>query len=345
MSDIHHQIIVKDKSGSTVGQFSDWFSLRFSDQINYFGECSFQVPVTSRDAENLIALRLYEIDITEDGVVVWSGEQANADVILSANSPEMINITCYTYPEMLNARVTDEYIRFDQVDQAQILKSIIDISQAETDGDFGFTFATIVPTMLRDREYRKDNIFESMVNMSNVINGIDFWIDNNKVIHFGAPRRGEDKSNQFGFEHGINVREMRISDNFSTPANRVFAIGSTDGFTPFIRSYTDATTRAIYKLREQTISAIDVSEEATLIAKAQELVTTNKNQRRTIRISQMPNTTPKLSQVDLGDYLRAKVNKGRYDISFPFRLLGYECVVGEVGESYIDWILSDFQGV
>ena len=138
---------------------------------------------------------------------------------------------------------------------------------------------------------------------------------------------------------------MRISDNFSSPANRAFAIGSTDGFTPFFRSYTDATSRATYKLREQIISAIDVSEEATLIAKAEDLVTSNKSQKRTVRVSQMPNTLPKLSQVSIGDYLRVRVKKGRYDISFAFRLLGYECTVGQVGESYVDWILSDFQSV
>lgn len=339
-----HQIIVKDKAGNIIGEVSNWFNLKFSDQINNFGQASFDVPIDSSDAEKLISLRRYEVDIYEDGVVVWSGEQVNADTTLQANDSILVSVTCYTYLEMWNARYTPEYIRYDLLDQAEILKRLMQFSQSKIDGDFGFTFAPITPTKNRDREYELDNIMEAIINMTNVIDGIDVWFDSNKVTRFGDPKRGVDKSNQFSFEYGVNVLKMAISDNFSSPANTAFAIGSSDGVEQMIRQYIDQSTRGIYKLREQTISAIDVSEESTLIGKAQDLVNQNKAARRTIRITQIPNTSPSLAQLFLGDSVGVRAKKGRYDIKSPFRILGYECKVGNVGESNIDWIVADYQG-
>lgn len=347
-----HQIVVKDKAGLILGEISDWFNLKFSDQMNNYGTATFDIPIDSSDAVKLISLRRYEVDIYEDGVVVWSGEQVNADVNVIADDANLVTITCYTYLEMFNARYTDDYIRFDNIDQMLILKQLVDISQAKPDGDFGFSFANIVPTKPRDREYFKDNIMESIINMTNVIDGIDVWIDKDKVIHGGNTRRGVDKSNQFGFEWKVNTLEMKISDNFSSPANTAYAIGSS--FTsdpsvpldpsapPQIQEYVDTQARATYKLREQTVSAIDVSEVDTLQGKAEDLVNSNKRQIRTIKIKQIPNTTPRLSNLNLGDSINARLKKGRYDINSPYRILGYECVVGKVGESNITWIVSDF---
>jgi len=330
-----YQIIVKDKNGDVIGEFSDFFNLTFSDILNNYGQATFDIPIDSSDAVKLVSLRRFEINIARNGIVVWSGEQVNADVTLKANSANLVTITCYTYLEMLNARYTEDYVRYDATDQAEILKDLVDTSQAKTEGNLGFTFASITPTKDRDREYKKDNIMEAFINMSNVIEGIDFWIDKDKIIRF-ASQRGIDKSNQYGLEWGVNIEEFRITDNFSSPANVAYAIGAND-----IIPYTDSSARNTYKLREQTISAIDVSETDTLTGKAQDLVNKNKEQVRTIRIVQLPNTSPTLDKIGIGDSQNIRLKKGRYDINSPFRNLGYECKIGNVGEENITWILAD----
>lgn len=339
-----YQIIVKDKEGNVIGEFSDFFNLRFSDILNNYSQATFDVPITSSDSTKLISLRRFEIDIVRNGVVVWSGEQANADVTLKANSPNLITITSYTYIEMLNARFTPEYVRYDATDQGEILKDLVDVSQAKTDGDLGFTFDSIPATKDRDRDYKLDNIMEAFINMSNVIDGIDFWVDKDKVIRF-AEERGIDKSNQYGLEWGVNIEQMRITDNFSSPANTVYAIGSSDGITQLIQSYADASARATYKLREQTLSAIDVSEADTLLGKAQDLVEKNRNLVRTVKIDQIPNTSPGLDKISIGDYINVKIQKGRYDIDGPFRILGYETTLGNTGEERTSWVLADFVAI
>lgn len=347
MADTRHQIVVKDRVGNAIGEFSDWLNLKFSDQLaNYgYGQASFDIPIDSKDATKLLSLRRYEIDIIQDGYKAWSGEQANAEVEVSANGENLIKVTCYTYLEMWNARYTDQYIRYDATDQMSIIKDLIDISQAKTDGDWGFTFAPITPTKNRDREYKLDNIMESIVNMTNVIDGMDVWIDSNKVIHGGNLKKGTDKSNQFTFEMGINIQPLSISDNFSTPANTVYAIGSTDGESSLIGSFVDTSARATYGLREQVISTIEVSEIDTLNGKAEDLVNSNKNSKRTLKLTQIPETKPSLNNLTTGDYITVKFKRGRYNIGTPFRILGYECDVGKIGEPNITWVVSDFQGI
>lgn len=51
-----YQIIVKDKGGNIIGEFSDFFNLKFSDILNNYGQCTFDVPITSSDSTKLISL-------------------------------------------------------------------------------------------------------------------------------------------------------------------------------------------------------------------------------------------------------------------------------------------------
>ncbi len=334
-----YQILVKNKSGVSIGEFSSFFNLKYSDVHNYYGVATFSIPIDSPDAETLVSLRQYDIYIIRDGVVRWAGEQVNADVTIEANSPNLVTITCYSFIEQLNGRLTLPYVRYDATDQAEILKALVVESQARTNGNFGYTFAPIVATKPRDREYKLSNIFEAHVNMTNVINGLDIWCDTDRQIHYSSAR-GEDKSASYILELGVNIQRLTINDNFSSPANTVFAVGSSDGQDQIIESYVDAGARSTYLLREQTLSAIDVSEANTLIDKAQDLVNRNKQLVRTISVDQLPNTTPTIADVDVGDYLRFKMEKGRYDIDLSYRIFGYECSIGQVGEEYVHYVLG-----
>ncbi len=334
-----YQIIVKNKAGDVVGEFSTWFNLKFGDKLNGFGTCTFEVPLTHPDAAKLVSLRRYETYIARDGQIVWSGEQANEDVTIRANDPNLITVTSYTLIEMLNSRFTLPYVRYDNTDQGQILKALVDYSQGLTNGSLGYTFASIPTTMNRDREYQLNNIFEAFVNMSNVINGIDFWVDHDKVIHI-VPYRGVDKSAQFKFELGVNMLSPRITNNFSSPANKAWAVGATDGTTQLIESYTDTGARATYGLREQVISDIDVSESATLIEKAQDFVAKNKQQVQSIYFQQIPNTFPALGAINIGDSIKCLINKGKFDINSDQRIYGYDVIIGNNGDENVSWLVG-----
>lgn len=335
-----YQILVKNKDGETIGEFTEWFNLRFSDRLNNYGECSFDVPVTSTELQLLTALRRYDVFIVRNGVTVWSGQQATRTVDLEANSPQMLTITCYSFFEMLNARYTLPYVRYDQEDQGAILKDLVDTSQGEdAASDFGFTFASIPATVDRNREYSNYNIMEAFINMSNVINGPDFWIDHDKVIHI-VPYRGIDKSATVVLEWGINILTASIQEDFSSPANRAIVIGSGFGSSQVIAEYTDEAAKETFSLREQRLSETDVSDIDNLEAKGEAFVNVYKNALVTIDFAQIPNTIPTFGSLAIGDAVRIKIKEGIYDINNVFRIYGYKVAIGDTGEENISYLVS-----
>lgn len=334
-----YQIVVKDKEMNVIGEFTQWKNLKYGDKLNDYGEASFDVPVTSPELQTLLAQRVYDIYIVRNGAVVWAGEEANTNTTLNTDDPNLFTVSCLTFIEQWNQRLTPIDVRYESTDQGQILKALVDDSQDLPDGDFGATFADIEPTMPRDREYFSEYILQAFINMSNDINGIDFWEDVDKVIHI-VPYRGIDQSSQYVFEFGVNLITPQITGDFSSPANSVRALGAGFGVAQTIAEYTDTTARGVYKLRQQKISEIDVSEVATLTDKAANVVRTRGTLLTTVTINQVPNTAPTFGSVGLGDSVTTRAKKGVININNVFRIYGYQVTIGETGEENIAYTIS-----
>jgi hypothetical protein len=339
MSLPRYQIIVRDKGGNELGEFTEWRSLRFSDKVNDYGSCQFEVPVTSSELESLVSMRRYETVIKKNGQVVWAGEQSNRFGNLEANSPNWITIISHTYFEMLNSMYTSPFIRYEQVDQGEILKELVDDFQAKTGGDLGFTFGDYITGVLRDREYSNQNIMDAFVNMSNVINGPDFYITDDKQINI-IPRRGIDRSKHTVLEWGINIERVFIDENFSNPCNEAIILGAGFGSEQAVVSYLDSGARGIYGLRQQRSSEIDVSSVDTLNARAEALVRKFKQPLVTIDIRQLAGTRPSFGSVRLGDIIRVKVREGIYNINDRYRIYGYEVFINQNRKEEISYILA-----
>jgi len=311
----NYSIVVKDKNGDTLGEFINWTRLQFSDKLNNYGECSFAVPVTSNELLTLTALRRYEVYIYRNNSIVWAGEQVARNGTLQANSPNMLTILCRTFFEMFNSRYQRDFVRFDQIDEGIILKTLVDNSQAETDGNFGFTFGDYETGVLRDREYSNQNIMEAFINMSNLINGLDFYITHDKEINI-VPFKGVDQSKQTILEWKTNMHEIGVVEDFSSPANEVFVLGAGFG------------------------SAQAVGTQSNLEAKAEAVVRKYKQPLLSLKISQMPNTTPGFGTISLGDTIRVRINEGIYNINNRFRVYGYDVKIGEDNEEFISYLVG-----
>lgn len=334
-----YQILVRDKEGNILGEISGFQNLKFSEKHNNWGECTFELPATSEELAQLVALRRYETLVLRNGSIVWSGEQATRSGRLMANSPQLIKVTSYTFLEMLAHANTPAYVRYDNIDQGLILKDLVDDFQAQTEANLGFTFASITNTVSRDREYYRYKISDAFINMSNVIDGPDFYIDHDKVIHI-VPFRGVDKSTQVIFEYGVNTLEAGISEDFSTPSNQAIVLGAGLGSEQVEGEYTDTSMREVYKLRQQVISEVDVSETDNLDAKAEAYVRKYKNSLDTIDIIQIPNSSPTFGTILIGDSIRIKINEGIYNINNIFRVYGYDVAVGQDGDEVISYLVS-----
>lgn len=336
---VEYQIVIRDKQGNILGEFTEWKGLQFSDQLNDYGSCRFKVPVTSVELQNLVSLRRYEVLVKRNGTTVWSGEQVARYGELKANSPQYLTIESYTFLEMLNSRYTDSFIRYDNTDQGAILKDLVDTSQAKTEGDLGFTFGTVETTVSRDREYSNYNIMDAFINMSKVINGPDFYITHDKQINIVA-RKGIDKSKQVILEWKTNLESVMIDEDFVNPANQAILLGSGFGGSQLTSTATDTSARAVYKLRQQRASEIDVSEPDTLFAKAQAIVRKYKQPLLKLTVNQLPETVPSFGTISLGDTITIRIREGVYNISNKFRVYGYEVRVDDDNKESISYLVG-----
>lgn len=335
----NYQIIVRDKNNNLLGEFTEWESLSFSEKLNGYGECVIKIPVTSRELAQLVSMRRYETLVYKNGSIIWSGEQSNRNAPIEKNSPNWVSVISYSFLEGLIHMYTPSYVRYDQIDEGAILKDLVDVFQAQTGADLGYTFGSYLTGTLRDREYNTYNIYDAFENMSNVINGPDFYITHDKQINI-VKHKGVDRSKQVVLEWGTNIESITIDENFSNPATQTILLGAGFGSEQMRSVVTDTSARSVYGLRQQRSSEIDVSIQSTLDAKAQALLNKYKSPLVTVDLKQTPTTNPKFGTILLGDTIRLKVNKGIYNINNNFRVYGYNIDVDKNQTESISYILG-----
>lgn len=250
---VKYRITVRDSDNTQLGEFGIFRNLKFGKRLNNYGQCSFEVPVSDSRTNSLVALRQYSVWIyrEEDGasILVWSGEQATRKGTLDSKKNNWATIICFTWFEQLSNRFTGAIRNFSQIDQAEIAMTLIDETQAQTNGDLGITEGDIVPTFLRDRSYYNQNILDAIINLTNVIGGFDFEITDDKVFNADSII-GTDLTDNIVLEYGHNITSADITEDFSNPASRAIVLGEIKngiyaiadfGATPATSNYLKAT--------------------------------------------------------------------------------------------------------
>lgn len=331
-----YSIRIRNKSGDYIGEVINWKDLKFNERLNDYGTCTFTIPVSDQQTKDLIGLRTLETVIFRDGSIVWAGEQSSRRVTLEANSSNRIEIQSFTFFEMLNSMYSSRFVRYNGVDQGQIMKGLVDTWQATTGGDLGLTFNTIPATTNRDRSYYSYNVMQAWQNMSNVADGPDFYFHPDKSIDI-LPKVGIDKSTQVFFDWDINIAQIDINDDFTNPVNRAIMMGEGYGEEQVVITITNPTTRDIYGLRGKTFSEIDVSNSNLLIDKGTSQLNKLGTPVRTIKFSQLSNTNPQFGEVKVGDTVRIRLDEGIYNINDRYRIYEYNVKIDDNGVEAIQY--------
>jgi hypothetical protein len=62
----------------------------------------------------------------------------------------------------------------------------------------------------------------------------------------------------------------------------------------------------------------------------------------TITMGVLESSAPSITDFELGDLIRVRVEKGLYNINKEYRVFGYELTLGEKNEEALKLILGDF---
>jgi len=336
-----YKIQVQDGSGNNLGEFSTFRNLQFGKRLNNYGACSFQVPINDPKVSSLIALRIYTVNIWRDATLIWAGEQVNRQGNLDNKGDNWVTVYCFDWFEQLLTRYTGSEVTFSGVDAGDIAWQLIDTSQSLSDGDLGITEGTIETTQNRDRTYYNQNIAQAIINLSNVINGFDFEINTSRVFNVYTTQ-GIDRSDSIILEYGVNVSDMRITEDFSKPVNKAIILGGSGNPSVALRvERDDAVLQGQYKLREGLSNELTVSETATLEESGDAMI--RKYGISLMKISMgIVRKSPTIADFALGDIIRLKVKSGIYDIDQSFRIFEWQVNYNSDNTETLTLVLGDF---
>jgi hypothetical protein len=336
-----YKIQVRDVDGDYLGEFPNFRALQFGKRLNNYGQCSFQVPINDPNAGSLIGLRAFSVEVWREEILIWAGEQVNKQGTLDNKGDNWVTIYCYDWFEQLLGRYTDSEVTFTGIDAGEIAWQLINTSQSLSNGDLGITEGTIEATQNRDRTYYNQNVGQAIINLSNVLNGFDFEINNSKVFNVYVTQ-GVDRSDDIILEYGVNVSDMRITEDFSKPVNKAIILGdSGDPLDPLRVERSDAALQTQYKLREGLSNETTVSEPGTLNESGDAMI--RKYGIPLLKISMgIVRKSPTIADFALGDIIALKVQNGIYNISKNFRIFEWQVNFNTDNTETLTLTLGDF---
>jgi hypothetical protein len=378
---ISYRIYSKDENGDLLGEFTSFKNLKFGKRLNNYGTAQFDIPVMQLsvvagadekllkedgdfllledggkirldndtvlvDSSDLVLLRRHYVEIYRDvngtQTLVWAGEQAIKEANLDNQGNNWATIICYDWLEMLNSRFTVYEKIYENDDAGDIVWDLIDTTQNDDSGDFGITEGSIGATTDRDRTFHSDNIMQAIIDMANLADGFDFEITNDKVFNVYAVK-GEDKTDSVVIEYGANISRMKITDDFSHPANRALVLGNAIGETDLQRiESNDTGLQGTYKLREQKDSEMTESELSSFTDKGDAFIRKYGQALRKVDVEMIKTPTPNVTDFALGDTITLKVKTGDYDINQDYRVFEWEVEYNDDNSEKLNLVLGTF---
>lgn len=335
---LEYKILVKDGDGDPIGEFDTFTDLTFGKKLNNFGECSFKIPTNDPKLSSLIALRVYTVEIYRDGVLIWAGEQANREGELNEDGDNWCQITCYDWLEQLSDRYTVNEKIYEYQDGTEIFKDLLNTTNA--DSPTGITVGSTVPTTWREKTYTNQSVLDAMISLANMTGGFDFEVTNGKELN-NYEFKGIDRSDEIILEYGINIKKIRLTEDFSKPATRAIILGS-DGKDQVRTEVDDLVAQGVYGLREYVFNQLEESEQTTFEDTGNAVLRKYGSPLMKVSMDLVRGITPTIDDFALGDIITLIVQRGTYDIKEPFRVYEWEVSYNDDNTETLKLTLSNF---
>lgn len=315
-----HKIVIKTREGQTLGVIDKYENLRWKHVLNREGDASFEVVVDDPKS-SLIATGNREAYIYRDDDIVFGGTIRLVDGELSRSSSTM-KVNVLGFFELLQKARSPANKDYTATDQSNILWDLINTRQNRANGDMGITQGTLTTSIDRDRKaYEYKNIYEAIIQMSEVQDGVDFEVSQTKEFNTWWPWRGEDLSDSVILKYGKNIESIRFTQDSTDLVNYAIVLGGGLASSKKIEIRQDTDLQASYGLQEDTVSYIDVEDDALIEAKGDIEIIQKGLPLREYEVVQTPGTRPEYDDVSVGDWIRISARRGVVQLEDRVRIL------------------------
>jgi len=309
-----YSLRIKDIDNIYIEEITSWNSFQYFWELNRAGGCniSFNIDDPKFTQNNLFPARHF-IDIFRGDRKLWSGVLSG----VSGNVGDIsgrLTLTFSGYLALLEKmEVNPSGKIFTDIEQGTILWTLIDDFQGLPNGNYGITQGSVTTGIKRDREYSPfKNVYEAFIQMTEVINGCDLEITQNKVLNVYA-HQGR-RLEAIVFEYGKNITGLNFNFSMKDLVNQANAIGSGEGIDLLYSVAHNMQSQEIYGLMQESFSHSDVKELNTLAEHAKKYVEEYPNPTQIYGCDVRDTIDTVLKSYSVGDEVRLRIKKGYLDI-------------------------------
>lgn len=245
--------------------------IRYSYRLNRPGSIEFTLPLDhAKTLRSNVEEGVHEAVVIRNEAVVWVGPILTIEEIDTPSS-RVLSIRGEGLMGYMRRWHITSTLTFSNTEQLDIARSLISHHQNKAGGDFAIDTGSEASGVLRDRVYHGfelKNVYDALIQLSEVNNGFDFQIDP-ATRHFVPyyPRRGiRDASIVFDER---NIRDYSRRRDHTSQASQVYAVGAGEGDDMLVANRQSSTAVARYGLLQAITSHKDVTNASTLNAHAQ----------------------------------------------------------------------------
>jgi len=302
---------IRNSSGDRVASLVNARDRWFREALNHGGAAGFTLDTTDASCNStILATNQNELIIEYDGYTMWGGQISTIKKI-AKNNDKYWEITAKQFFNLLEKRYCG-YNKstgisvprvFTTTDAGALAWTLIDESQSESNGDFGFTEGSIETSLNRTKEYERKNIAQAILELSESDYGFDFEITPAKVFNVYYPFKGETK-NDVVFRYPGNCFGLESLENGWDVVNHELGLGKHWGGEEIQYVADDVTSQAAYTRREAIASYKDMEILAYLTNMVDEDIATEKDINKVIKFSSFIDSKTEPYLYELGDAIR-----------------------------------------
>lgn len=342
-------LVCNGLTDATIGEITPTW-LQYTETLNSAGTAQIVAPLnTSALVLPEVAPLLQSVYVLRDGVPVWGGVLWGYAMDVQQNT---VTLQCAGFISLLSRRRIRTTKKYTSIDQALIVKDIVDTAQAISGGDMLIDTSAITAVgVLRNRtyyDYTRKNVGEAIEQLSDVRNGFDYAIRPALVagvltrqMTVTYPNTG--RHTVIVLDAGSNMDLLSASSDATTMTTVQHVKGEGDGSDALLTTATNATLLNVYPMVESLYVASGVTRSDTMNEFAQRGLDLGKQPVVIPTVQLDGGVEPHIGSYVTGDQVRVRASYGLLNIDDTYRITSWGVSVSQVGSENVNLTLAPLE--